>query len=84
LSAAYTIRSHPEWTAIGAREEAKRLKRDIDAGADPVGDLRSEREAPTVADLIDRYMDEQLPPRRSPLPKTRRFTPVCNVPLRNA
>jgi integrase len=69
LERRYTIGSFPEWTVAGARQEAKRLKREIDGGADPVGEARSEREAPTVADLIDRYMDEQLPRRR---PSTQR------------
>ena len=36
----------------GAREEAKRLKRVIDGGGDPVGEHRAEREAPTVNDLV--------------------------------
>ena len=33
----YTIGGFPEWSAAAAREEAKRLKREIDGGADPVG-----------------------------------------------
>jgi len=65
LERRYTIGSFPEWTVVGAREEAKGLRRDIDAGKDPVGKHREEREAPTVNDLCDRYEIEQLPKRRA-------------------
>src|SRR5215471_187105 len=41
-----TIGAFPDWTVAAAREEAKRLKRDIDGGGDPVGKERAEREAP--------------------------------------
>jgi integrase len=50
------------WTLAGAREEAKRLLREIDAGrADPVQDGRSARESPTAGDLLDRFEKEHLP-----------------------
>jgi integrase len=64
LKRRYTIGSFPDWTTQAAREEAKRLKREIDGGADPVGAQRANREAPTVGDLIDRYESEQLPRKR--------------------
>jgi integrase len=60
-----TIGTFPDWTVLAAREEAKRLKREIDGGADPVGQDRADREAPTVNDLCDRYETEQLPKRRA-------------------
>ena len=60
----HTIGSHPAWTVLAAREEAKRLKREIDGGGDPVGEQRADREAPTVNDLCDRYEGEQLSKRR--------------------
>jgi integrase len=66
----YTIGSFPDWTVAGAREEAKALRRAIDAGGDPVGDLRSEREAPTVNDLCDRFVAEYLPRKRPSTQKT--------------
>jgi integrase len=66
----YTIGSYPEWTATGAREEAKALRRRIDSGGDPVGDLRAEREAPTVNDLCDRFVAEYLPRKRPSTQKT--------------
>jgi integrase len=44
-----------------ARDEAKRLKRAIDGGADPVGEHREQREAAIVADLCSRFLKEHLP-----------------------
>jgi integrase len=46
---------------LRAREEAKRLKREIDGGADPVGAHRETRAAATVADLCDRFISDHLP-----------------------
>jgi integrase len=60
----WTIGSFPDWTAGAAREEAKRLKRLIDGGSDPVGEHKSERASPTVADLCTRFEDEYLPRKR--------------------
>jgi integrase len=65
LERRYTIGTFPEWTVAAAREEAKRLRRAIDGGADPVGEHKADREAPTVNDLCDRYEEEQLPKRRA-------------------
>jgi hypothetical protein len=65
----YTIGSYPEWTVAGAREEAKTLRRSIDSGGDPVGDLRAQRDAPTVNELCDRFVAEYLPRKR---PSTQR------------
>jgi Arm DNA-binding domain/Phage integrase family len=65
LERRFTIGSFPDWSVAGAREEAKGLRRAVDGGADPVGDHRAEREAPTVNDLCDRYENEQLPRRRA-------------------
>src|SRR5512132_4193420 len=46
-----TIGSFPDWTTAAAREEAKRIKREVDSGADPVGEQQATRIAPTIADL---------------------------------
>jgi integrase len=43
-----------------AREQAKKLRKEIDQGVDPAGDKRA-RTAPTVQDLIDRYIADHLP-----------------------
>lgn len=57
----FTIGGWPDWSVCAAREEAKALKRDIDRGIDPLGRREDARDAPTVADLIDRYIIEHVP-----------------------
>jgi integrase len=56
-----TIGPHPRWSADAARERAKELRKLIDRGHDPAGSKRERREAPTVQDLIDRYIEDHLP-----------------------
>ncbi len=56
-----TIGTWPSWSVTAAREEAKRLKRDIDRGEDPMDVRSTARQAPTVKELIDRFIDEHLP-----------------------
>lgn len=65
----YTLGSFPDWNVASARDEAKRLKRNIDLGGDPVGELRAGRAAPTVSDLAERFLAEYLPRLK---PRTRR------------
>jgi integrase len=60
----YTIGAFPDWSVVGAREEARRLKRDIDGGGDPLADIEAERGAPTVADLIERFFEEHVSRKR--------------------
>jgi integrase len=56
----FFIGDYPAWSVAAARDEAKRLKREVDAGRDPL-DKRDERwVAPTVADLVQRYLDEHV------------------------
>jgi integrase len=57
----YTFGDFPRWSVTAARERAKELRTEIDRGHDPAGQKRDRREAPTVQDLIDRYVDEHLP-----------------------
>ena len=55
----YTIGTFPDWSATGARTEAKRLKAEIRAnGADPMGSLEASRGEPTMTDLAARYLEE--------------------------
>ena len=54
----YTIGSYPDWSVAAAREEARRLKRDINLGHDPMGARHADRAAPTMADLAARYLAE--------------------------
>lgn len=63
----YTIGARPEWNVKAARQEAVRLKRDIDQGADPVAAEKELREAPTVKDMCERYRIEHMPKKRSAL-----------------
>jgi integrase len=53
----YTIGGFPDWSTGAARDEAKRLKRAIDGGADPVGELQATRSAPTIDDLCARFLE---------------------------
>ena len=55
-----TIGNTDTWSAVAARDHARELKRDIDAGKDPLGKIEEERAAPTVDKLIDRYVEEHL------------------------
>lgn len=71
-----TIGSVGEWTVGAARAEAKDLKRQIDQGDDPLGKRIANRDAPTVAELCQRFSEEHLPKRRA---STRRnYTAAIN------
>jgi integrase len=61
LERRWTIGSFPDWTTGAARDEAKRLKRLIDGGADPVGEQQNVRGAPTISDLCDRFAEGFFP-----------------------
>ncbi len=62
----YTIGDCANWTIGQARKKARDLRHEIDDGADPLGDLQDERAAPTVAALIDRFVEEHVKPRLRP------------------
>src|SRR5215472_7884827 len=55
-----TIGTWPTWSVEAARAEAKELRKRVDRGEDPALEARERREAPTVQDLIDRYITEHL------------------------
>jgi integrase len=57
----YRIGSWPDWSVTAARAEAKEIRQRVDRGEDPAGDRRDRREAPTIQDLVDRYIAEHLP-----------------------
>lgn len=48
----------PEWSVSAARVRAKELRREIDAGYDPLAERDELREQPRIRDLIDRYLEE--------------------------
>jgi integrase len=62
----HTIGAFPAWTVRQAREEAASLKRDIDRGRDPVGEREEARSAPTVSELVDRYLVEHAEAKKKP------------------
>src|SRR5215468_4971756 len=60
----YTIGEFGPWEIGPVREEAKRLRRIVDGGGDPLGELQETRSAPTVGDLCQRFEQEHLPRKR--------------------
>jgi integrase len=78
----YTIGQFPTWNVTAAREEAKRLTREVDGGGDPVGKIRADREAPTVADLCTRFVEEHVEKKR---PSTQRdYTAIVDTEIKPA
>jgi hypothetical protein len=51
----------PDWSTVAAREHAKLIKRQVDQGLDPLAMRDERRTAPTVKDLIERYLTEHVP-----------------------
>jgi integrase len=64
----FTIGTFPSWGTGAARDEARRLKTQIDRGGDPLGEIKAGRAAPNVSDLCDRFVAEYLPRKK---PSTR-------------
>ncbi|MBY6155927.1 tyrosine-type recombinase/integrase [Pseudooceanicola nitratireducens] len=56
-----TIGAFPTWSAAAAREEAKRLRRQVDQGIDPLAEEQELRKAPRLSDLYDEYERVHLP-----------------------
>jgi integrase len=61
----FTIGSFTAWGTAAAREEAKRLRREVDGGGDPVGEHQESRAAATVAALCERFEQDYLPRKRA-------------------
>ena len=57
----YTIGSFGDWTTGPARTEASELQKQVDRGGDPLGEIHAGREAPTMAELCDRFDADHLP-----------------------
>jgi integrase len=55
-----TIGSYPDWNVAKAREQARKLKREIDTGSDPLADRETQRSAPDVNDLCDQFVAEHF------------------------
>jgi integrase len=58
-----TVGDVSAWKIADARKRAAKLRRDIDEGGDPLGEAQDQRAAPTVDDLIERYIKDELPSR---------------------
>jgi Arm DNA-binding domain len=52
-----TIGKHGAWTPEQARRKAEELRHIVSAGGDPVREKRALKEAPTVAALLDAYVE---------------------------
>src|SRR6202035_2253081 len=52
------------WTPETARKEAKTLLGLIEDGTDPAADKMARREAPTIAELADRFLAEHVEAKR--------------------
>jgi integrase len=59
-----TVGTFPNWSIAQARAYARELRVRIDRGEDPLGERIAEREAPTVKQLAERYVEEHLPKKR--------------------
>ena len=57
----YTIGDFGDWNTTDARIEAQRLRHLIDEGGDPLADKKEKRDAPTIADLVERFREEHFP-----------------------
>ncbi len=56
-----TIGGYPAWSAAAARDEAKKLRRLIDQGQDPLEERQARAKAPTVQSLWEEYERLHLP-----------------------
>lgn len=55
-----TIGSPPAWSVAAARERAKAIRRQVDAGIDPLEEKQMARAEPTLSVVWDRYRNEVL------------------------
>jgi integrase len=61
----FTIGPASEWSVTAARNEAKELKKKIERGNDPLAEIRADRDAPTMADMCERFTEGHLPKKRA-------------------
>ena len=52
------IGDFPTWTTAQARDAAKRIRRDVDLGADPLADIERARGEPTLAEVAERHWND--------------------------
>jgi integrase len=75
----FTIGQFPTWRTAAARAEAVELKKAIAHGGDPLADLEADREAPTVADLCERFEQEHLPKKKASTQRDYRQQIRCDI-----
>ena len=51
-----TIGAYPDWKVVAAREEARRLKREIDQGVDPMGKRQDLRPMVSLRSVLLRHL----------------------------
>jgi integrase len=61
-----TIGRFPAWSVSEARLKACEIRRAVDNGYDPKGDDHAYREAPTIDQLAERYIEEHAEPKKRP------------------
>ena len=61
-----TIGRHGVLTPDEARKEARKLLGDVARGLDPAAARTADREAPTVGELCDRYIEQHAEPHKKP------------------
>jgi hypothetical protein len=61
-----TLGEYPTIGLAEARRRADRVRGEVSGGGDPQGAMRGRREAPTLSDLIDRYLAEEVRPKKKP------------------
>lgn len=76
-----TIGRFPDWTVAAARDEAKRLRRRVDVGEDPLRVRIEARDAPTMANLCDDYLERHAPKKRTGADDRRRIERVIRPRL---
>jgi integrase len=70
VSRRFTFARHGELTAEEARKKAAAMLAEIRLGADPAGERREQRQAKTLADLIDTYLAEAPTSRPNKRPRS--------------
>lgn len=55
-----TIGAHPAWSVDAARRRAGELRQAIDRGEDPLQEREARRDAPTMANLCERYRETHM------------------------
>ena len=69
-----TIGDYPDYSTTAAREVAKKHRRAVDDGCDPMAERQSERDAPDVPELARLYLDTHAKSKRPAPALTDRYT----------